>query len=168
MQEDIINALGTTSFAACYCKKFFRSYWKQTLLFLGFALAPSLFREKSDKQIKVLKEREWPHRLSQSRISQITWLRRKYHGYTVVLDDPVFFKCSCFTATLAWRQQTSHECGAKPLGTSGKNLVEKYFNTYTETIATTSLWPKAESADLKILLSVSKRQMISIYKPNIS
>lgn len=41
MQEDIINALGTASFAACYCKKFFRSYWKQTLLFSGFALTPS-------------------------------------------------------------------------------------------------------------------------------
>lgn len=59
MQEDIINALGTASFAACYCKKFFCSYWKQTLLFLGFALTPSLLREKSDKQIKVVKEREW-------------------------------------------------------------------------------------------------------------
>lgn len=141
MQEDIINALGTTQFAACYCKKFFRSYWKQTLLFLGFALTPSLLREKSDKQIKVVKEREWPHGRSQGHFSQLTWLRRKYHRYTDVLDDTVFVKSSCFAATLEWRQQTPYECGAEPLGALGKNLVEKHLNAYTETKATTSLWP---------------------------
>lgn len=46
MQEDILNAPGTTPFAACYRKKFSRTYSNQTLLFLAFALAPSLLRRE--------------------------------------------------------------------------------------------------------------------------